>query len=113
MKVVNVIKNGTLSQNTSIACLVDTTQLIQNSQTITVACMQIGGTISITLSWSPDGKNFVAQAAAATGDVANITSGNLAWDNFVLPGLAQTVLITVTEENVGAITQLDLDLICR
>ena len=112
MEAVEVIKNGILAQNSSIAVVVNTLRLIESSTTVTVSVMHTGGTISVTLKWSPDGKNFITQAAAAVGDVTNITSGNIAWDNFVLPGLAQAVEITVTEENVAAITDLDITLLC-
>lgn len=108
VKAVNVVKNGTIVQNTAFVCYLDVTQIIQSSLTITVCVQHTGGTISVTLKWSPDGKSFVTQAAAAVGDVANITTGNVAWDNFVLPGIPQTVEITVTEENAAACTDLDI-----
>lgn len=114
MKVVNVIKNGTLVQAGVSVSTVNTTRLIEVSNTITVCAQHIGGTITITLKWSPNGKDFITQAAAAAvgSDVSAVTTGVLAWDNFILPALAQAVEITVTENNAAPITNLDLDLLC-
>lgn len=103
-----VIKNKTIAQAGTILAHVNVTRLISSSLTLTVACSHTGGTITITLKWSPDGVNFITQAAAAVGDVSAIASGNLAWDNFVLPGIPQVVEITITEDNVAAVTDLDL-----
>ena len=112
INVTQLADGGSIAQNTGKAHLVDVTQKINSSLTVTVVCMHTGGTISITLKWSPDGKNFITQAAATTGDVANITTGNIAWDNFVLPGIPQILEITVTEENAAACTDYDLALLC-
>jgi len=76
---------------------------------VSVQFNHTGGTITITLFWSIDGINWVAQAFAGVGDVAGIASATgTGWDVCYLPLVPGMIKIIATEDNVAPNTQFDL-----
>ena len=108
MRVIRVFKNEAIPRNTAQTVLIDIEHDLRKSLIVSCQFHHIGGTMTITMSWSIDGVNFVAVAADADGDVSVIGTDTPAWDNFTIPAVASLLEVTATETNVGACTGIDL-----